>query len=711
MKETSTIPHTPSIGRQSQTTETKRVAIYIRCSSDEAKKGGYSPETQEEKLRGFIKNNRWQLEERYIYKDIGYSGGVKERPALHRLLTDAKNKEFDIVLVFRLDRFFRKLRLLENVLTELLDSEIGVKSITEPWADYSNPSARLNVQILGAVAEWQREIGLGSRNEGMIKAMKAGKWLGGTPPYGYKFNKETQRLEIDEKEARIVKILYEWLANEGLSEYKIQQKINSMKIPTKYDRLGRKKKTGSKYWWNRRTIGRILRSEIYAGAFYYRRYKSPGRVRGKNNLRPKEEWIRVEDKSLKIISRELFEKAQQQLKKNKELSPRNTKQSYTLQHKIICGFDGYRYQCATRHYHSKKTGDSRKTKYYFCTGNRRYFSPKRCPAPTISESRILPPIWEKLKEILSNPERIMQELKGYLEQKSKKNQVQRQLNNIEGSLNSSNAKRERYAELYAEGSINKEFYARKIQECEKEIEGLQKEKEKLSHLFLTEEERQERMKSVKELYLQLKESLENATYEVKREVLQRLVGKIIKTGNNLDVEFNLPFTESSLKPAPVDCSNNRRMDCPHNHTKTFSIFVTTHVLPREEINREASTHQNFLNKDGTPKSKSRHKVKERYRIDYYRDKIVDGEIKRKFDEIREYLKKLNPSIQEEYTKRRLTYWASNRCLYTLEPRRKTLWIGTLGKRKLRGYRSYFDSNKTYFRLTRNSDIEKVLALL
>ena len=586
MKETSTIPHTPSIGRQSQTTETKRVAIYIRCSSDEAKKGGYSPETQEEKLRGFIKNNRWQLEERHIYKDIGYSGGVKERPALHRLLADAKNKEFDIVLVFRLDRFFRKLRLLENVLTELLDSEIGVKSITEPWADYSNPSARLNVQILGAVAEWQREIGLGSRNEGMIKAMKAGKWLGGTPPYGYKFNKETQRLEIDEKEARIVKMLYRWLVNERLSEYKIQQKINSMEIPTKYDRLGRKKKTGSRCWWNRRTIGRILRSEIYAGAFYYRRYKSSARVRGENNLRPKEEWIRVEDKSLKIISRELFEKAQQQLKKNKELSPRNTKQSYTLQHKIICGFDGYRYQCATRHYHSEKTGESRKTKYYFCTGNRRYFSPKGCPAPTISESRILPPVWEKLKEILTNPEIITQELKDYLEQRSKKNEIQRQLNNIEDSLNSSNAKRERYAELYAEGSINKEFYDKKIQECEKEIEGLQKEKEKLSHLLLTEEERQKRVKSIKGLYLQLKESLENATYEVKREVLQRLVGKIIKTGNNLDIEFNLPFTESSLKPTPVDCSNNRRMDCPHNHPKTFSIFVTTQLLPKNEVRKE-----------------------------------------------------------------------------------------------------------------------------
>ena len=66
-----------------------------------------------------------------------------------------------------------------------------------------------------------------------------------------------------------------------------------MKIPTKYDLLGRKKKSNIKYWWNRRSIGRILRNPIYTGVFYYRQQKHLGRVRGKKNLRPKEEWIEV----------------------------------------------------------------------------------------------------------------------------------------------------------------------------------------------------------------------------------------------------------------------------------------------------------------------------------------------------------------------------------------------------------------------------------
>lgn len=154
------------------------------------------------------------------------------------------------------------------------------------------------------------------------------------------------------------------------------------------------------------------------------------------------------------------------------------------------------------------------------------------------------------------------------------------------------------------------------------------------------------------------------------------------------------------------------MDCPHKQTKTFSIFVTTYVLPREEINRKTNTYQNFLTKDGTPKSRSRHKAKKQHRIDYYRDKIVDDEIKRKFDEMRKYLKSSNPSIQEEYTKRRISYWdASNRCLYSLEPRRKSLRVGIIGRNQIKGYRKYFDHNKTYFKINKNSNVEKVLALL
>ena len=712
MRNISTTLPTFSTKDQSQTMKPKRAAIYIRCSSDEAKKEGYSPETQREKVQHNIEENGWQINNNHIYSDIGFSGGTDNRPGLQQLLQDAKNKEFDVVIVFRMDRFFRNLRLLLNTVGELRDLGIEFKSVTEPF-DTSNPTGRAMFANVGVFAEWMREIGLESRDEGMIKAMKAGKWLGGTPPYGYKLNKNTQKLEIDKEEVPVIKMIFKWQVDDKLSEYKIQKKINSMGVPTKFDRLGRRKKTGSKNWWNRRTIGRILRNEIYTGAFYYRKQKHLGRVKGEHNLRPREEWIKVEDKNLQIISQKIFEKAQQQLKKNKELSSRNTKQVYVLQHKIICGLDGYHYQCATRYYHSRKTGDPRETKYYFCTGSRSYFSPKKCPAPSVSESRILPPVWDKFKEILTHPEVIIEKLELYLNQGNKKNQIQQKLNSIKNNQNSLKIKRERYAELYAEGSIPKNFYDKKIQECEKEIQRLQQENEKLFCLLLTEEERRKRIKSLKELHLQLLENIDYASYEVKAEVLRRFVEKIVKTGNKLDIDFIIPSGKGYLKPISIYLTDNRRMDCPSNTTNSsnFHIFMTTYVLPREEINKKANVYQNFLNKDGTPKSRNGRKIKGKYTLTYLKGKIADKELIESFQKLRNWLKKSDPGLQEEYSKKRLSYWTkSNQCLYTIEPHRKSLWFGMNGKKDLKGYRKYFDRNKTFFRITGKNNIDKIIKL-
>ena len=187
-------------------------------------------------------------------------------------------------------------------------------------------------------------------------------------------------------------------------------------------------------------------------------------------------------------------------------------------------------------------------------------TPKKCDAQSVSESRIIPPVWEKLKEILTNPKFIIQQINDYLNQKSKQNQTQKQLSSVKNTLTSFEKKIERYAELYAEGSISKDFYDKKIEACEREAENLKKEKEKLAQLLLTEEEKQRMVKSAEELYNQLKESFESATYEVKREVLQRLVGKIIKTKDELDIEFNLPLEDSSLKSTTSGCGDSRRMD-------------------------------------------------------------------------------------------------------------------------------------------------------
>lgn len=527
----------------------KKVAIYIRVSSDEQANEGYSPQTQEEKIKEFIKSNGYKLDKKHVYSDLGYSGATDLRPELKRLIKDANNKEFEIILVYRQDRFFRNLVLLLNTVKKLREVGVEFKSITESF-DTTTPAGRAMFANAGVFAEWMREVGLEARNEGMIKAMKAGKWLGGTPPLGYKFNRETQKLEIDEEEKSIVEMLFKWLVRDRLSEYKIQKEINEMQVPTKYDRLGRKKKSGTKCWWNRRSLGRILRNPIYTGTFYYRQQKYLGRVKGKNNLRPKEEWIKVENPDIQIISSELFKRAQKQLKINKELSPRKTKHIYSLQHKIICGFDNRRYQCALREYKGK-TGP-KETKYYFCSAIRFASSPKKCPSSAVSESRILPAVWNKLKELLSNPHEVMKEIELYANRKNNKSKIQEKIKNIEENINSYNLERLRWSKLWTKEAVTEEESDKEIELCKQEIERLEKKKEKLDYLLLAEEEKEKRAKSIEKLYLELKQELENADYKTKKELIGWLIEKIVKKRDELEIEFRLPFNARDLKPLLFD---------------------------------------------------------------------------------------------------------------------------------------------------------------
>src|SRR3990167_8736655 len=93
--------------------EALKVAAYIRVSSEEQAKEGLSLEAQKNKISQYCKFKDWVLHE--VYVDGGYSGSNMNRPAMKKLIVDADNKHFDVVVVYKFDRFSRK--LLDLLLT------------------------------------------------------------------------------------------------------------------------------------------------------------------------------------------------------------------------------------------------------------------------------------------------------------------------------------------------------------------------------------------------------------------------------------------------------------------------------------------------------------------------------------------------------------------------------------------------------------------
>jgi len=175
-----------------------RVALYIRVSTDEQAREGYSLTTQREFLENYAKQQGWQVaypEPGEIYEDDGFSAGSLMRPALQRFLRDARAKRFDLVLVYKLDRFSRKLKDLLTLIEDLESWGVGFKSATEPF-DTTSSGGKLMLQQLGSFAEFERTRIAERVFPGMVRSVQEGNWHGARfAPYGYRYNKEKQLLE------------------------------------------------------------------------------------------------------------------------------------------------------------------------------------------------------------------------------------------------------------------------------------------------------------------------------------------------------------------------------------------------------------------------------------------------------------------------------------------------------------------------------------
>jgi DNA invertase Pin-like site-specific DNA recombinase len=150
----------------------KRAAIYARVST---KYNGQNPETQLHALREYVQSRGREIAGEYV--DHGVSGSKDRRPHLDRLMSDARSRKFDAVIVARFDRFARSVKHLLTALEEFKALRIDFVSFNES-IDTSTPMGRMVFTILGAVAELERSIICERVTMGLSRAKKEGKILG-----------------------------------------------------------------------------------------------------------------------------------------------------------------------------------------------------------------------------------------------------------------------------------------------------------------------------------------------------------------------------------------------------------------------------------------------------------------------------------------------------------------------------------------------------
>ncbi len=163
----------------------KVIAIYSRKSKSTDR--GESIITQMKFCEEYIKKNYFDEKVKIIYynEGEGKSGADSQRIKFNKLMRDARDKKYNVLICYRLDRVARNVSDFSDLIDELTSYNISFISVKEQF-DTTTPMGRAMMYIASVFAQLEREIGAERIKDNLTELAKSGRWLGGTTPTGYK---------------------------------------------------------------------------------------------------------------------------------------------------------------------------------------------------------------------------------------------------------------------------------------------------------------------------------------------------------------------------------------------------------------------------------------------------------------------------------------------------------------------------------------------
>lgn len=363
--------------KEIEDTETAKykAALYIRLSVEDGDKEESNSVINQRMMLSEFVNESPDIELYDVYIDDGYTGTDFERPGFTRLLNDLYIKKFNTVIVKDLSRLGRNYIEVGNYIEKIFPLfNIRFISINDQIDSKKDPDSvnSLIVPFKNLINdEYCRDISNKIKAVQKMK-MKKGEYIGSYAPYGYiKDPEDKHKLIIDEEAAKIIRLIFEWTLN-GYSRTAIAKKLNelgilnptghraeelNMKIPVASERRDKR------YSWGITTIRQILMNQMYCGDVVQHKGKLISYKIHKRVVLPKSEWIVVEDTHEPIISREIFDKVQNEIINRDTRMNENGKISIFAGH-IKCG-DCLR--AMSKKVAGKYKGQPRKHYHYMCS--------------------------------------------------------------------------------------------------------------------------------------------------------------------------------------------------------------------------------------------------------------------------------------------------------------------------------------------------------
>jgi len=403
---------------------TVRVGIYVRISTDEEHQP-FSLDAQQHRLRAFIASQPgWAHVETY---EDQISGAKADRPALGRALRDARLGRFDVLLVYRVDRFARSLKVLVHLLEELETAGVAFRSATEP-IDTSSATGRMLVQLLGVFAEFERATIIDRVINGMERKAARGAWLGGRIPYGLVLDAE-KRLSVEPEEFPLIERVFNRYANDRLGTTTIAAELNADGHRT---RLGKP--------WGTKGILDILRNRSYLGEVFFR-----------------EKWY--SNGKEPFIDPALFERAQSLLEERGEgYAERfgNRHPEYVLAGLITCQ------RCKGRYVGACATGKRHRYRYYVCSTRQRYGT-KGCAGDRIRADELEGAVFNTLVDLYSDPRLLLDAAnEAHKLNGAGSRQFDDERAAVRAELRKAEAAIERYMSAFENGTVTEDMFGERV---------------------------------------------------------------------------------------------------------------------------------------------------------------------------------------------------------------------------------------------------------
>lgn len=535
-----------------------KIAAYCRVSTEKEAQID-SLEKQIEFFNEFTKKNGYELYK--LYADEGISGKqIKHRKQFQQMMQDAKLKKFEKVVVKDVSRFARNTVDLLQSVRELKSYGVQVDFLNN--GEVMEGGSEFILTILGAMAQQE--------SANMSKRVKFGKDItakkGRVPNlvFGYdKIPDERYTLKINEEEAKIVKEIFESYVYKGIGTTKIAWNLN--------DRGIRTKKTKSK--WVQTSIVRMLKNPIYTGRVTNKKSEVTDFITGTRKELPEEEWIVVERPEMRIISDELFNRAQELLEQRSnefKLNNKREKTEYVFSTLIYCKHCGYSFRRIKRKY----TANGPEYIRWVCSG-RNSMGVNHCPNKTvIDEEELLNAIKIYLKSIIKNKKDFMKAVEKEFEKITKlRENNERSEESLLKEIEKVTVKKQKYMEMFQNEIIN-------IQELKKYTNPLNED------------------------IARLERELKLITSEIKeKDVLEKELNKTIKTVD--DILNNQTITNAMLKTIidviEVDSDSNVEV-----RLKLLKEIGTNEpvITKFEDIYQSVEEKENTKNKENSTALKS-----------------------------------------------------------------------------------------------------------